>query len=105
MDIGDESISVAVPSEILHSREEFFAALQEAGREQHPLLLQNFGVKSTSGVPFVSAQHQAASGLLDIYSGGPLAWPSMRCTGEYLFRSQRASTGGGPPAAAAEDIP
>lgn len=67
MEMGDESISVAVPSEIFHSREGFFAALQEAGREQHPLLLQNFGVKSTSGVPFVSAQEQAASGFIFKY--------------------------------------
>lgn len=54
MDVGGEMVSVALPQEVFHSREAFFAALQEAARDQHPAILRYFGVKFTSGVPFVS---------------------------------------------------
>lgn len=54
MEVDGDVVSVAVPKGVYYSRGDFFAALQEAGRDQHPKILSCFGIRYTKTVPFVS---------------------------------------------------
>ncbi|CAM9233688.1 unnamed protein product [Laminaria digitata] len=53
MDVGGDLISVNIPLGVYVTEEALFSALQEAGRDQHPKLLQFFGVKYDRAQPFV----------------------------------------------------
>lgn len=53
MDVSGDVVAVAVPLGVYHSREAYFSALQEAGRDQHPKELKHFGVKFDPAQPFV----------------------------------------------------
>lgn len=57
MNINGDVVSVAVPKGVYYSRGEFYAALQEAGRDQHPKMLSCFGIRYTKAVPFVSVNN------------------------------------------------
>lgn len=46
-------VAVAVPLGVYASRQAYFSALQEAGRDQHPKELKYFGVKFDPLQPFV----------------------------------------------------
>lgn len=54
MDVGGDVIAVNIPLGVYGTEEALFSALQEAGRDQHPKLLQFFGVKYDRAQPFVS---------------------------------------------------
>lgn len=53
MNVCGDVISVALPLGIYHTRKDFFTAVQEAARDQHPKQLRLFGVKYSPTRPFV----------------------------------------------------
>lgn len=53
IDVNGHEVSVAVPLGVYASRQAYFSALQESGRDQHPKQLKYFGVKFDSAQPFV----------------------------------------------------
>lgn len=55
MDVNGEVIAISLPSGAYATREAYFSALQDAGRDQHPKQLKCFGVKFDPAQPFVSA--------------------------------------------------
>lgn len=54
MEVDSDVVAVSVPLGVYNSREAYFSALQDAGRDQHPKKLQSFGVKYSRTHPFVS---------------------------------------------------
>jgi len=53
MNVCGDIISVALPLGIYHTREDFFTAVQDAARDQHPKQLRLFGVKYSPTRSFV----------------------------------------------------
>lgn len=59
LEIDGKAMSVKVPLGVYGSRQAFFSALQDAGRDQHPKQLRLFGVKFSSHQPFVRHFHSS----------------------------------------------
>lgn len=60
-------IAIALSTGIYHTREAYFTALQEAGRDQHPDILRCFGVKHVANATLVS--YVGVPGNVRDYSG------------------------------------
>ncbi|CAM9441290.1 unnamed protein product [Scytosiphon promiscuus] len=53
MDVNGDVVTVSVPEGVYATKEAYFSALQDAGRDQHPKQLEYFGVKFDPAQPFV----------------------------------------------------
>ena len=82
MEVGGKVVPVTVPLGIYATQAAYFSALQEAGRDQHPVALKCFGVKFDPAKPFVS--QSAGANWLEKYLFDIACLLSLRARGKAI---------------------